>query len=231
MPKIVIDLDTVIHAETREALPLILDNSADIIITDPPYNMDKAVWDKGQIQPQDYIPQLARILRPGGAIYVCWSCMLLDKILPVFREHFNHHNVIAWHYRNGMAPTGRCQYTRTWEAIIYGTKGKTPVNISRDFDRYGSNSFDVWQIPVPQSNYKQEKKEHVCQKPQALATKMLMASSKEDDIVLDPFCGSGTFLAEAKLRKRRYIGIDSDIKSVVMAKRRLAKTMRLSQKW
>jgi len=78
---------------------------------------------------------------------------------------------------------------------------------------------DVWRIPVINATAK-ERQGYPTQKPEALLERIIKASSKEDDVVLDAFCGCGTTLVVAQREKRRWIGIDiSPTACRVMAKR------------
>jgi site-specific DNA-methyltransferase (adenine-specific) len=74
-------------------------------------------------------------------------------------------------------------------------------------------TIPFWSMP--------ENTEHPTQKPEKLIAKLILASSKVDDIVLDPFLGSGTTSVVAKKLKRNYIGIELDSKYACIAEKRL----------
>ena len=85
----------------------------------------------------------------------------------------------------------------------------------------GSLLQDVWDdIPSINSQAK-ERTGYPTQKPLALLDRIIRASSNEGDVVLDPFCGSGTTLEAAQRLGRQWIGIDISAKAVEMAERRL----------
>lgn len=81
---------------------------------------------------------------------------------------------------------------------------------------------DVWDIPVINSTSK-ERLGYPTQKPEALLARIIRASSNEDDVVCDAFCGCGTALAVAQKLKRRWIGIDISPSAIALIKNRLTR--------
>lgn len=87
--------------------------------------------------------------------------------------------------------------------------------------RFGIMESSNYQIiPNIMRNMK-EGVDHPSQKPLALIEKFILASSDEDDVVLDPFCGSGTTAVAARRLGRDFIAIDNDKKSIRITKERL----------
>jgi DNA modification methylase len=85
----------------------------------------------------------------------------------------------------------------------------------------GANPGDVWQFS--HVHYCSAERElHPTQKPEALIERMILASSKEGELVLDPFVGSGTTCRVASILKRHWIGIDLNPEYVAMCERRIA---------
>jgi site-specific DNA-methyltransferase (adenine-specific) len=84
---------------------------------------------------------------------------------------------------------------------------------------------DVWEIPYLNPKAK-ERVGYPTQKPILLLERIIQIASNEGDVVLDPFCGSGTTLVAAKLLNRKYIGIDKLLEAVELSKRRLEKPIR-----
>lgn len=93
-------------------------------------------------------------------------------------------------------------------------------DIILDNAKNGVPLSDVWDIPYLNPKAK-ERVGYPTQKPIALLERVLAIASNEGDIVLDPFCGSGTTLVAAKLNNRRYIGIDESADAVALSKQRL----------
>ncbi len=80
----------------------------------------------------------------------------------------------------------------------------------------------VWSIPTPKKEEKEFGK-HPTQKPLALINRIVLSSTNEGDVILDPFNGSGTTGVAAKLANRNYIGIDNNKEYIELTKKRLMK--------
>lgn len=87
-------------------------------------------------------------------------------------------------------------------------------------DKKGVPLTDVWDIPFLNPKAK-ERTGYPTQKPILLLDRIIEISTNEGDVVLDPFCGSGTTLVAAKMKKRNYIGIDVSLEAVKLTKSRL----------
>lgn len=190
---------------------------------------------KGAIQGYlDYMaPRLRairKVLKETGSVYLhCdWHAnahlrILMDQIFGAK----NFQNEIVWCYRTGGVSKKR--WGRKHDTLLH--YGKTPApkfNIIKEKVYYNKPFFkstdgyhqdedgkwytmlfprDVWEIKAV-LNVSKEYLGYPTQKPQALAERLIMASSDEDDVVLDPFAGGGTTLAVAHNLGRRWIGID-----------------------
>ena len=108
--------------------------------------------------------------------------------------------------------------------LVYGTKN------ARGETRYYKYYLDEGKVPEDywtdinslQSSVA-ERLGYPTQKPEALLERIILASSNEGDVVLDPFCGCGTTIAVAERLKRRWIGIDSSLEAITLTKKRLIK--------
>ncbi len=157
-------------------------------------------------------------------------------------------NEIVWHYGLGAA-RGRRRLLTKHDVIFWyaGSPGYT-FNLLRDeptpamLDKYRHvdeagnrymNSYgkryllkggkpldDVWDIPAIAPTSK-ERAGYPTQKPLALLQRIVQLASNPGDLVLDPFCGSGTTLVAAQHLGRRWIGIDSNPQAIAIARRRL----------
>lgn len=96
-------------------------------------------------------------------------------------------------------------------------------------EKKGVPLSDVWEIPYLNPKAK-ERVGYPTQKPVALLEKIITICSDEGDIVLDPFCGSGTTLVAAKLNNRRFIGIDSSHDAIRLAAERLENPIKTNSK-
>jgi adenine-specific DNA-methyltransferase len=185
-------------------------------------------------QQREVIEQCARILSPRGSI--CWqvgnyveegAIIPLDSLLyPVFAGlGLKMRNRIVWHFEHGLHCSRRL--SGRYETILWFTKGDDyifeldPIRVPQKYpgkkyfkgpkagqyscNPLGKNPGDVWTIPNVKSNHV-EKTEHPCQFPVELIERLVLALSREDDWVLDPFLGTGTSIIAALLHQRRGIG-------------------------
>lgn len=234
--------DLTILADTFEALKMLPEKSADLIIVDPPYNLRKSFHGnvfnkKNQDEYREYtahwISSLKNILKDNGSIYVCCDWQSSIVIAPVLQESFTIRSRITWqrdkgrgakrNWKNQMEDIWYCtlsdSYTFNLSAVKqrrrvlapYKEKGSpkdwesTPDGKLRD--THPSNFWDDISIPfwsMPENTA------HPTQKPEKLVAKLILASSNEGDLVLDPFLGSGTTSVVAKKLGRHYIGIEQN---------------------
>jgi site-specific DNA-methyltransferase (adenine-specific) len=96
-------------------------------------------------------------------------------------------------------------------------------------DKKGVPLSDVWDIPILNPKAK-ERNGYPSQKPILLLDRIIKMTSEEGDLVLDPFCGSGTTLVSAKLNERRYLGFDILQNAVELSKQRLRNPQRTESK-
>lgn len=198
----------------------------------------------------DRLRECHRVLKDAGAIYFhCdWHAshyikVELDKI---FGES-NFRNEIVWHYRTG--GVSKKWFSRKHDVILFYSKTKkhgfNPIEVKEYYkdvygpkfkpgweDRKGGKDItgyfhmvymdDVWDIPAV-FNMSEESLGYPTQKPEELLQRIIKASSKEGEVVLDPFCGSGTTLAVAEKNKRKWIGMDSSLTACEVSRKRLVK--------
>ncbi len=101
---------------------------------------------------------------------------------------------------------------------VYARKDDGSI-ISSD-DKKGVPLADVWEIPFLNPKAK-ERTGYPTQKPILLLDRIIEISTDEGDVILDPFCGSGTTLVAADMKKRKYIGIDISLKAVKLSRSRI----------
>ena len=210
-----------------------------LIATDPPYNLkknygnsiDHKEWDEYERFTDEWLNQAVRILKPTGSIYVFMGVRFISKLCLMMEEkHLIFNGWITWHYTQGM---GRKKgFSPRHEDILYFTKSENyvfnldSVRIPQKYFRKrnnmeGANPGDVWQFShVHYSN--SERQSHPTQKPSALMERIIKASSNENNIVLDPFVGSGTTCVAAKALNRQWIGFDLNPDYVEMSKKRIS---------
>jgi site-specific DNA-methyltransferase (adenine-specific) len=187
--------------------------------------------------------ELWRVLKPAGSLYLhCdpaashYLKILLDAIFGVR----NFRNEIIWHYMTGGA--SKEHYARKHDILLFYTRSdryrfyperiKEPrsekalaraqrpkgARIARD--NIAKLPTDVWQIPAL-NPMAAERLGYPTQKPLALLERVILASSDEGEMVLDPCCGGGTTIAAAQRLQRRWIGIDIAAVAIDFTRNRL----------
>ena len=246
-------LDKTILGNTLEVLSLLPENSVDLLIVDPPYNLDKDFHGNkfkktsGEIYEEyteNWIKLVKPLLKKNATIYVCCDWLSSSQIFIVLDKYFQVQNRITWqrekgrgaltNWKNGMEDiwfaTNSNKYTFNVEAVKvrrsviapYKEDGKPKdweeTKEGRFRNTYPSNFWDDISIPywsMPENTA------HPTQKPEKLLAKLILASSNEGDVVLDPFLGSGSTSVTAKKLGRHYIGIEQNEQYCVWAEKRL----------
>ncbi|MCL2801706.1 MAG: site-specific DNA-methyltransferase [Treponema sp.] len=204
-------------------------------------NVNKGEWDKSNGFDNDtgfhneWILSCRRVLKPEGTIWVSgtyhsiYQCgYLLQK------NNFHILNDIAW-FKPNASPNLSCRFfTASHETILWARKDKNAKHIF-NYEEIKNGNFpedklkkentqmrSVWSITTPRTEEKEHGR-HPAQKPLNLLKRIILASTKEHNIILDPFCGSGTTGSACKcFNNRSFIGIDADIHYCDLAKKRLS---------
>jgi DNA modification methylase len=205
------------------------DNSIDLLFVDPPYMVLNEDWDKYKnLQEfmaftENWLKLSTGKVKQTGRIYICFSQWYQFELYKVLEKNnffgFNFGQVIIWNYRNNNQPSNRKEYRYAYEPIFY-LYGKDARELNFTPDTYGETQNNVWTIATPQSNYN-EGKFHPAQKPLELLERIIKTGSKENDLILDPFAGSGTTGIVAEKNNRQYILIEKDNDYIEIAKGRL----------
>ena len=204
---------------------LMADAQADMVFTDPPYNVDYANSAKDKMRGKDrpilndnlgdgfynfLLAALTPMLeRSAGAIYIAMSSSELDTLQQAFRAAGGKWSTFIIWAKNTVT-LGRADYQRQYEPILYGWPEGQNRHWCGDRDQ-----GDVWNIKKPQKNDL-----HPTMKPVDLVERAIRNSSRPGDIVLDPFGGSGTTLIAAEKSGRIGWLIELDPKYVDVIVRR-----------
>lgn len=228
------DTNIIVQGDSLQLLKKIDDNSIDLICTDPPYGISYKKWDNIDFVnfTDVWVKECFRVLKPTGTM---WSFMGFDHVLdfiPILRQYGNVHleNWVVWARQKGRGASKHLKSQR--EDILHVTKSQNfiwnPLKMLREvvtpyvkdgkprgwfLDDNGkrvrwTGLGNVWVYTAPQYNSKTDKQVHPAQKPSLLMERLILLSSNIGDIVLDPFCGSGTTCLAAKNNNRQFIGFE-----------------------
>ena len=168
---------------------------------------------------KDWISEAQRILKPEGTIWVIGSYHNIFRVGNAMQNlGFWILNDIIWHKSNPMPNFKGTRFTNAHETIIWASKNH---NSKYNFNYHAMKSLNEgiqmrsdWYIPICSGGERIKdsngNKIHSTQKPEALLYRVLLSSSKKNDIVLDPFFGTGTTGAVAKKLGRNFIGLERE---------------------
>jgi site-specific DNA-methyltransferase (adenine-specific) len=221
--------------------------SVDMIFADPPYNLsnggfsvhagrrvsvNKGSWDVSKGFEQDFafhnewISKCRRVLKPNGTIWISGtyhSIYACGYALELLGYHIL--NDISW-YKPNAAPNISCRYfAASHETLIWARKsekGKHKFNYELMKDSNWERDF--FKRPAINTPPPWEKKfgKHPTQKPLDLLARIVLASTDEGDLVVDPFTGSSTTGLACYAHSRRFIGMDTNKEYLELSKKRLA---------
>lgn len=180
-------------------------------------NWDKAISVKEKLAfNRKWLKECRRVLKDDGTIWVSGTLHNIYSIgVALELEGYSLINNITWQKPNP-APNLACRcFTHSTETILWARKVFSSRKKGKHFFNYslikeingGKQMKDVWMLNLPKKNEKKFGK-HPTQKPLSVLERILLASTKEGDVVLDPFSGSGTTGIACVLLKRHYIGIE-----------------------
>jgi site-specific DNA-methyltransferase (adenine-specific) len=192
-----------------------------------------------------WLSTLVRCLKPNASVYICGDWRSSTAIELVARKYFIIRNRITWEREKGRGAkanwknasediwycTMSSEYTFNLDAVKLKRKVIAPYTHRngepKDWQKTDEGSFrithpsNMWtDLTVPFWSMT-ENTEHPTQKPEKLLAKIVLASSNEGDVVMDPFLGSGTTSVVAKKLGRRYVGIEVDETYACLAQKRL----------
>lgn len=202
-------------------------------------SVNKGEWDMSHGFAEDYafhyrwLEACRRVLKPSGTLWVSGtyhSIYQCGHALQTLGYHIL--NDIAW-FKPNASPNLSCRFfTASHETLIWARKEKKSKHYfdyslmkegdwGRDFlKKPGLQMRSVWSIGTPRPEEKKFGK-HPTQKPLELLKRVVLASTKKGDIVLDPFAGSSTTGLASILHNRKFIGIDLEKDYLELSKKRL----------
>lgn len=227
---------TLILGDSLEELKKIKSKSIDMIFADPPYflsgdgitcsggkivSVKKGEWDK-KIDIKEkhkfnkkWIRLCKRVLKDNGTIWISGTMHNIYSIgMALEEEGFKIINNITWKKLNP-PPNISCRaFTHSTETILWAKKDIKNAKHKFNYETMktmndGKQMKDVWETSLTKPSEKKYGK-HPTQKPIELLKRIIIASTDEGDLILDPFNGSGTTGIVANLLNRKYIGIEKE---------------------
>lgn len=219
------------QGDSLELLKEIPDCSIDLIVTDPPYRCisggragkrnqpsgiltknDGKLFDHNNVKASDFFPELYRVLKDDAHCYVMVNLLnLQDFMNAAFQAGFKIHNLLIWR-KNNVTPNR--WYMKNCEFTLFLYKGR-----AKPIRNCGSKQCHDFSNIVG-------RKQHPTEKPVELMEYYLLNSSCENDIVLDPFMGSGSTAVACVNTGRHFIGMELDQKYFDIAANRIAASVK-----
>jgi modification methylase len=172
-----------------------------------------------------------RVLKPTGSIWVIGSYHNIFRVGSIMQDlGFWMLNDVVWRKNNPMPNFRGRRFQNAHETMIWASKDAKSKSYTFNYEAMKASNDDLqmrsdWLFPIctGQERLKDENgdKIHPTQKPEALLARVIMASSKPGDVILDPFFGSGTTGAVAKRLGRNYVGIEREQKYIDAASARI----------
>ncbi len=231
------EINKIYHGDCLKIMPFIPSGSVDLIITDPPYEIE-------DLRP--FYSEMLRVLSKDGSMYVFGNKNMIA-------EHWfsqlkiEHKELLIWHYKNSPKPKGR--WRMSMQPIIYGYRGNSIFNEDDIRIEYqestkklngrirpssgrmnkcsaydtskGALPRDVIERPALLGHLSKERVGHRDQKPLNIIKDLILASSNKGQLILDCFSGSGTTAVACKITMRNFIVIEKEQKNFDMSNKRL----------
>lgn len=229
-----------------EILSRARENSVDMIFADPPYflsnggitchagkmvSVNKGKWDKSRGVEEnhkftlEWLKECQRVLKPDGTIWVSGTTHIIYSVGFAMQVlGYKILNDIIWYKRNA-PPNLSCRYfTHSTEIVLWAAKNEKSKHyfdyqLMKEMNQ-GKQMRNVWEISAPPAEEKKFGK-HPTQKPVELLRRIILASTKEGSLILDPFAGSSTTGVAAVALNRKFVGIEMEYEYLQLSKKRL----------
>lgn len=218
----------------------------DLIFADPPYflsnngitcqsgkmvSVNKADWDKTDDKHKfnrKWIKMCYPLVKKNGSIFISGTLHNIYSVgMALEQENFKILNNITWQKTNPPPNLGCRCFVHSTETILWAKPNKKKYKHYFDYklmkeENDGKQMKDVWTSNLTPKCEKSEGK-HPTQKPLFILDRIIRAASQESDVVLDPFCGSGTTAVAALRNNRKFIGIDNNEEYLKLTIKRIQK--------
>lgn len=229
-----IDNFKIVNEDSRIFIKNIPDHSIDLILTDPPYNLsnysigniklswrkdinnDLAEWDKISFNPEEWVDDFIRILKPTGNIFAFTSYNLLGKWHTIFDPLFDTFQFMVWHKTNPVPKIRKAGFLNSCELIVCVWNRGHTWNFTNQKDMH-----NFIESPICMGSERLKNPKHPTQKPLKILYHIIKIASNENDLVFDPFMGVGSTGVASLELNRRFLGVEIDEIYFKAAKERL----------
>jgi modification methylase len=173
-----------------------------------------------------------RVMKPAATLWVIGSYHNIFRVGTILQDlGFWILNDVIWRKTNPMPNFRGRRFTNAHETMIWAARDAGAKGYTFNYEALKAGNEDIqvrsdWTLPLCTGEERLKgsdgKKLHPTQKPEALLARVILASSRRDDLVLDPFCGTGTTGALAKRLGRRFIGFERESTYAAAARQRIA---------
>lgn len=207
--------------DSRDLIKSIPNQSVDLILTDPPYNIakystgniplpgrtpmnnDLAEWDLAEFNPDDWGGEFIRVLKPTGNLFIFTSYNQIGKWHSLLDPLFDTTQFMVWHKTNPAPKIFKAGFLNSCELIFCCWNKKHTWNFISQKEMH-----NFIETPICMSPERLKSPKHPTQKPVSILKKIITIASNEDDIVFDPFMGVGSTGIAALALNRRFIGFE-----------------------
>ncbi len=244
-------VDQILLGDSLELLPQLPPASVDLVFADPPYNLQLSqtlyrpnmtrvegvdeAWDRFEdFESYDrfsraWLEACRRALKPNGSLWVIGTYHNIFRLGAIMQDlGFWFLNDVVWVKTNPMPNFRGVRFTNAHETLIWAARDQKS-RYTFNYHAMKSMNGDVqmrsdWVIPICSGSERLKidgTRAHPTQKPEALLYRILLASTRPGDLVLDPFFGTGTTGAVAKRLHRHWLGIEQNPEYVSLAQARI----------
>ncbi len=172
-----------------------------------------------------------RLLKPSGTLWVIGSYHNIFRVGTILQDlGFWILNDVVWRKSNPMPNFRGRRFTNAHETLIWAARDANARGYTFNYEALKAGNEDIqvrsdWTLPLCTGEERLKgrdgKKLHPTQKPEALLARVILSSSRPDDLVVDPFCGTGTTGAVARRLGRRFVGFEREESYAKAAERRI----------
>jgi len=207
--------------DSKHLIKELADQSVDLILTDPPYNLsgystgniklswrktinnDLAEWDRNSFEPKEWLAEFKRVLKPTGNVFAFTSYNLMGKWHQAFDPEFDTFQYMVWHKTNPVPKIYKAGFLNSCELIICAWNKGHVWNFSNQKDMH-----NFIETPICMGKERTKNPMHPTQKPVKVLEHIIKIATNPNDVVLDPFMGVGSTGMAALNLKRQFIGFE-----------------------